>query len=128
MIDLRRLGATTAALALAVALTACGGDADGGSGGSGDGGGSADAVVVEIDFEGDSVTPVGERVEVEAGQPVDLEVTADQPGEIHIHSDPEQELEYESGSTTFKIVIDRPGVVAVESHDLDQVIVQLEVQ
>jgi len=108
---------------VAAALSGCSsGDDDKGDNGT------EDPVVVEITFEDGTVTPSGDRVEVDAGQPVDLEVTADEPGEIHIHSDPEQELEYPAGSKTFKIEIDRPGVVAVESHDLDQVIVQLEVK
>ncbi len=45
-----------------------------------------------------------------------------------MHSDPEQELEYGEGTTTVTIQgIDQPGTVDVESHDLDKVIVQLEV-
>ena len=55
---------------------------------------------IEITFEGDSVTPNGERVEVEVGQPIELVVKADAEGEIHVHSDPEQELAYGAGTTT----------------------------
>jgi hypothetical protein len=62
------------------------------------------------------------------GQEIDLVVTADQPGEIHVHSTPEQELAYEAGTTTLPLTIDQPGVVEVESHDLDLTIVQLEVR
>ena len=121
-------GTTARWIALTVlagaALSACGtDDKDNGSGN-----GSEDPVVVEITFEDGEVTPNGDRIEVDAGQPIDLEVTADEPGEIHVHSDPEQEFEYVAGNTTLEIQIDRPGVVAVESHDLDQVIVQLEVK
>lgn len=83
---------------------------------------------IEITFSGDDVTPNGDRVQVTAGEPVTLDVTADVAGEIHVHSDPEQELEYGAGETSLKLVIDRPGIVEVESHDLDKVIVQLEVQ
>ena len=62
------------------------------------------------------------------GQPVELVVDADAPGEIHVHSDPEQELEYDAGTTTLDLdPIDPPGVVDVESHSLEVVIVQLEV-
>ena len=84
--------------------------------------------MVQITFENGEVDPSGERVDVDAGQPIDLEVTADEPGEIHIHSDPEQEIPYDAGTETIEIQIDKPGVVEVESHDLDQVIVQLEVR
>ncbi len=85
-------------------------------------------VTIEVTFDGDSVTPNGERVDVAVGQPVVLEVTADEAGEIHVHSDPEQELEYAAGTTTLELdPIDKPGVVDVESHDLEATIVQLEV-
>ena len=120
-------GTTARWIALTVlvgaALSACTTeDKDGGEAGP------DDPVVVKITFADGEVEPNGERVEVEAGQPIDLEVTADEPGEIHLHSDPEQELAYTEGTETFEIQIDRPGVVAVESHDLEQVIVQLEVK
>ncbi|WP_183098771.1 hypothetical protein [Nocardioides pelophilus] len=119
-------GTTTRWVALTVlagaALSACGSDD------SGDGDGADDPVVVEITFEDGEVTPNGERVEVDAGQPVDLEVTADAPGSIHLHSDPEQEFEYDAGTETFEIQIDRPGIVEVESHELEVIIVQLEVK
>jgi hypothetical protein len=117
---------TTRWIALAVvtaaALTGCSDD-DNGSGG-----GSDEPAVIEITFEDGEVSPNGDRVEVEAGQPIDLEVTADEPGEIHIHSDPEQQFEYVEGENKFEIQFDRPGIVVVESHDLDKVIVQLEVK
>lgn len=88
----------------------------------------AEPVTVLVTFEGDTVDPSGDRVEVETGQPVELEITADAAGEIHVHSDPEQTLSYDAGSSTVEIEgIDQPGVVEVESHNLDKVIVQLEV-
>ena len=103
-------------------LTACG-DSD-----SPDETGS-EPKVIEVTVEGDSITPNGERVEVAVGQAVELEVTADAAGEIHVHSDPEQELAYDAGESTVTIEgIDTPGVVDVESHDLNKVIVQLEVR
>jgi hypothetical protein len=103
-------------------LAACGDDDTGSSSASGD-----NAAVVEITFSGGSVTPNGERVEVEAGQPIELVVNADEPGELHVHSSPEQELEYPAGTTTLELTLDQPGVVDVESHDPKAVIVQLEV-
>ena len=73
------------------------------------------------------MTPNGERVEVERGQEIELVVKSDEPGELHVHSTPEQELEYGAGTTNLTLVIDEPGVVDVEAHDLEVVIVQLEV-
>lgn len=126
---LRRTGAALVAAALLTTLSACG--SDGGDSGSSGSSGSSSAekpVVVDITVADGSVTPSGDRVEVKAGQPVDLKVTADTAGEIHVHSDPEQEFAYEAGEKTFKLAIDRPGVVTVEDHALDKIIVQLEVR
>ncbi len=103
-------------------LAGCGDDDSGGPPASGD-----DTATVEITFSHGSVTPNGERVEVETGQPVELVVKADEPGELHVHSTPEEEFEYGAGTTTLKLTLDQPGVVDVESHDPKVVIVQLEV-
>ena len=59
----------------------------------------------------------------------ELVVKADAPGEIHVHTKPdEQEFEYAEGTTTLPLTIDKPGLVDIESHDLEKVIVQLEVE
>jgi len=117
---MRRLVATVAILVTTVGLASgCGEDAPVSDAGT--------IETIDITFEAGSVTPNGERIEVAAGQPVDLVVKADEPGEIHVHSEPEQQFAYAAGTTTIKLVIDQPGVVEVESHDLEQVIVQLEV-
>jgi hypothetical protein len=118
----RPLVLVTVLTTVLLALTACG---DNESDPPASGG---EPVTVQVTFEGDSVEPNGTRVEVSTGQPVELEVTADAPGEIHVHSEPEQTLSYDEGSSTVEIEgIDQPGVVDVESHDLDKVIIQLEV-
>ncbi len=115
----RLLAAAVVVLCTMVTVTACGDDS---------GGGSDDVKTIEITFAGDTVTPSGERVEVDANQPIDLVVTADAPGEIHVHSEPEHTISYSKGTDTFEIAIDKPGVVEVESHNLEQIIVQLEVR
>lgn len=119
---MRRALATMTVLLCALPLAACGDEETP----SGDGG---DPLVVEVTFEGDSVTPNGERIEVSTGQDVELEITAEEAGSIHVHSQPEQELEYPAGDSTQTIVgIDTPSTVEVESHSLDKVILQLEVR
>lgn len=128
---MRRALAIAAVLLCTVATsTACGDDSgdDNNGGNGGGGGGGAEIETIEVTFSGDEVTPSGERVEVSAGQPIDLVVTADAPGSIHVHSDPEQEFAYSAGTETFKFEIARPGVVEVESHELEKTIVQLEVR
>lgn len=87
-----------------------------------------EAQVVTITIEGDSVSPNGRKIDVTANEPVILDITADAPGEIHIHSTPEQEIEYDAGHSTHTVTFDRPGVVEVESHTLEKVIVQLQVR
>ena len=115
----RAVGAVLSGVALLAAVTGCGDEEKSGT---------DEVVTIDITIKDGKVDPSGDRVDVAAGQPVDLVVTADEPGELHIHSDPEQQLDFEAGTTTLPIAIDRPGVVAVESHELDQVIVQLEVR
>lgn len=88
-----------------------------------------DVQQIEITIVGDSVTPNGDRVEVAAGQPIELLVESDQPGVIDVHTTPAQEFDYVKGTTTVKLgPIDRPGVIEVESHTLDKTILQLEVR
>jgi hypothetical protein len=123
---MRRVLAAVVLLCTMATVAACGDDsAEGGGGGKER---TSETKTIEITFSGDTVTPSGERVEVGVDQPIDLVVTADKPGEIHVHSVPEQEFAYPEGTKTFKLQIDRPGVVEVESHDLGKVIVQLEVR
>jgi ABC-type glycerol-3-phosphate transport system substrate-binding protein len=117
---MRRLVPLLAALVLALGgLSACGGDSSSSTSGP---------KKIDITFSGDSVTPNGEKVEVGVGQKIQLHVTADAPGEIHVHSTPEQQLEYEQGTTDLTLTIDKPGIVDVESHSLEKTIVQLEVR
>lgn len=116
---LHRAGAVLAGLALIAGLSACGDDSGAKDGTSGD------PVTIDITFEDGSVTPNGDRVDVKVGQPIDLVVTADEPGELHMHTDPEQSISYEAGTKTYQVEIDRPGVVVVESHELDKTVVSL---
>ncbi len=81
---------------------------------------------VEVRFEDGEASPV-ERVRVEPGEELEVVVKADEPGSLHVHTDPEQELDYTAGTTTLTLTIDEPGVVDVESHELEAVVLQLEV-
>ena len=119
------------ALALSLALTACGEDGDtdppagaGSSSTTPDG----DSAAVTVTREGDAFTPNGERVELGVDQTLTLSITADEAGELHVHSTPEQEIAYDEGTSEHEITIDRPGVVEVESHDPDVIVLQLEVR
>jgi plastocyanin len=115
----RRLAAALLLTTAGLALAGCGADdastADPGP------------VTIKVEFKDGTVTPNGDTVEVATGQEVTFEVSADEAGEMHVHSSPDQELAYDAGDSTHTITIDTPGTVDVESHDLDQVIVQLHV-
>lgn len=91
---------------------------------------SADpGVVVDVTLTADGPKPQGERVEVNVGEPITLNVTAEVADEVHVHSDPEVSIDVEAGDETSRtFTIDRPGQVAVESHATHAVIVQLVVR
>ena len=120
----RTLTIATTLLVAALSLTACSDDSSSGSS-SGSSGGSG--TTVDITIKDGKVSPNGERVNAKVGQPVTLNIDADRAGEIHVHSTPEQEIEFAKGTSTKKLTIDQPGIVDVEDHALEQVIVQLEV-
>ena len=83
--------------------------------------------VLNVTVQGDKVTPNGERVKAKIGAPVTINVTANRGGELHVHSTPEQELKYHAGKTALSVTIDKPGIVDIEDHIADVVVVQLEV-
>jgi hypothetical protein len=89
---------------------------------------SPTGTVVRITITGDKVDPSGSRVQVKKGDPVTLLINADKAGELHVHSSPEQHVEFPAGSSAATLTIDQPGVVEVEDHALDKLIVQLEVR
>lgn len=112
----RRLALAVVALATALTIAGCGGDE----------GPDQGPPRIELDLRGDR-TPTLERVEVSAGEEIELVVTADRPGELHVHSEPEQVLEYDDGTTELTLSIDQPGVVDVERHEPESLVLQLEV-
>lgn len=135
-------GSVATVVALTLGLAGCGGSgepdgtpttpspsasasADAKKNSTGDGSG-VNAGTITITFSGDSVDPAGERVEVEVGSEVVLDVTADAPGSLHVHTTPEQEIHYGKGTTSAAVSVDQPGVIEVESHDLGIVVLQLE--
>ena len=116
-------------LVLAASLTACGGSDDADPPSSSQGATSdGDDVTLTVTREGDEFTPNGERVELGVDQTLVLTIDADEAGELHVHSTPEQEITYDAGTSEHELTIDRPGVVEVESHEPDVVLLQLEVR
>ncbi len=138
---LRLLTALGSTAALALALSACGSSSDGSSTSRPSAGDeltatplaqataspAADAKVIAITLEGETVTPSGTGVDVKLNQPVVLNIKADKAGELHVHSTPEKHIEFPAGDSTVTLTLDQPGVVDVEDHALDKLIVQLKV-
>ena len=87
---------------------------------------AATTTSVEITIKAGEASPL-ERVQVEPGEEVELVVKADEPGSLHMHTSPEDELDYTAGTTTLTLIIDEPGVVDVEAHELEALVLQLEV-
>ncbi|GAB3656528.1 hypothetical protein GCM10027596_10840 [Nocardioides korecus] len=122
----------TATLLAAGSLAGCGGSSGSSSTGSS---GTATATpgadgtpTIDITVKNGKITPQGAQVRVKAGAKLTFHVTADAKGEIHVHSSPEHEFEYTAGTTDETITLDSRGVVDVESHTLDKLVVQLEVR
>lgn len=84
--------------------------------------------LIRVHITGDSVTPAGTRVPVSAGKPVTLLITASAAGELHVHSTPERHVSYPKGTSAATLTFDQPGIVEIESHQLEKTIVQLEVR
>lgn len=126
----QRVAAASLASLLALgSLSACAEDTEqGGSGGSSTTTTDSGTTQVQVKISDGTVTPNGERVEAEVGEPIEFVVEADEAGELHVHSTPEQQLAYDEGTTTVELTIDQPGVVEVETHDPEIVVVQLEVR
>jgi hypothetical protein len=117
----RPVAAIAAVLLSAVLLAGCG------SSSSSSTSGPLPTKVIDITISGDSVTPNGELVDVSVGQRIELDVTADKAGEIHVHSSPEQEFQYDQGSSTIVVKpITAPGRVEVESHTLGKTLFTLQ--
>ena len=99
------------------------GSSDASGGGSTEGGNMR----IDITVRGNAVSPSGAELSVKPGTPVTLHVVADRAGELHVHSSPEQQVEFAAGTTNVELRFDRPGVVDIEDHDLDKLVVQLRV-
>jgi len=84
--------------------------------------------VVRIRITDHSVTPDGSEVQATHGKPVSLLIDATTAGELHVHSSPEHHIEYPAGTSVATLTFKNPGVIDVESHALDKLIVQLEVR
>ena len=108
-------------LTAALALAGCGGSA------AEQGDQATKPVQIEVEIENGQVTPAGERVDVEIGQPIRFVVDSDAADEIHVHSTPEHSFSFPAGAENreFRFKLTQPGVVEAELHELGDVIVTI---
>ena len=109
------------AVVLGLTTLGCGGSS--GSSASGSGGTTN---TVDVTIKGDTLTPNGARVTVKLDRPIVFKIDADRAGELHVHATPEQEIPFEAGTSSHRITLTTPGIVEVEDHDLNKVVVQLQ--
>lgn len=89
---------------------------------------AAAGTTIAVTVRGNDLSPNAERVKVGLGEQVTLEIDADRSGEFHVHSTPEQEIAFDAGTTTATLSFDRPGLIEVEEHESDKLLVQFEVR
>ena len=84
--------------------------------------------VVQVTLKDGQITPNGDRIKADAGEPITFDIDADAAGELHFHSTPEQSIDFEPGTSSYDIVIDQPGIVEVELHEPEMLVAQLEIR
>lgn len=88
-----------------------------------------DAVVVEITEQDGQIAADPQIVEAERGQEILLSVDSDAEDEFHLHSEPEQSFEVQTADDQeFAFSIDNGGQYELESHELDILIVKIQVR
>lgn len=83
---------------------------------------------VDVTIQGDSVEPVAEKLTAHVGDTVQLNVDSDRDGELHVHSTPEQTFDFGAGTDTFMVKLEQPGVVDVEEHVSDSLVLRILVK
>ena len=88
---------------------------------------AADSVTIDITIADGQVDPNGEKINVEVGQTIVLNVTSDEHDEVHAHTEGDgYELEVPAGKkVSGEFTLNSPGSYEVESHHLEKVIVIL---
>jgi hypothetical protein len=109
-------GTLAAVLTAVLGLAGC---SDGTSGKA-----SSDATTVEVTIKGDSVEPVGKKVDIGVGGTITVKVDSDRAGELHVHSTPEQTFDFEAGTSSYDVTLDKPGTVDIEEHVSETVLIR----
>jgi len=85
---------------------------------------ATNSVTIDITIADGQMTPSGEKIDVEVGQTIVLNVTSDEHDEVHAHTDGDgYVLEVPAGRTVSgEFTLNSPGSYEVESHHLEKVI------
>ena len=88
---------------------------------------AGNTLTIDIRIANGKTTPSGEKINVQAGEKVILNVTSDTDDEVHAHiGGPGYELQVKAGvPANGEFTIDSPGSFEVESHHLEKIIVIL---
>ncbi|HET6153481.1 MAG TPA: hypothetical protein VFE15_11015 [Marmoricola sp.] len=136
----RALSLAASAVVLAISLTACSSGGTGKEGSRGEPGvtatptaqvtstPAADAKIIKVTFTGSKVSPDGIPVQVTQGQPIVLQISSPKSGQLHVHSSPQEHIDFPAGDSEITLDFKQPGVIDIEDHALNQLIVQLEVR
>jgi hypothetical protein len=113
-------------LVATLALAGCGGSSGGETTSSGSSS-QTKPLDIHVKIANGEVTPAGERVDATVGQPIRMIVDSDAADELHVHSTPEHEFEVPANAhgKVYKFTLQQPGVVEVELHGLDEVVVSI---
>ena len=83
--------------------------------------------VINVTVKGNDITPNGDRVDAKVGEPVTINVTTTATASCTCTPRPSRSWTYSKGKTTLHVTVDTPGVVDIEDHIADVVVVQLQV-
>lgn len=84
---------------------------------------------VDIAIANGTGTPANAALQGKVWQPITLNVSSDAVDELHAHSVPDHEFPVEARTgQMFQFVVDVPGQMDVELHDLDRTVASIQVQ
>lgn len=89
----------------------------------------SDRTTVDITIANGTVTPTNGQASASVGKPIVLQVSSDTADQLHVHSVPEHTFPVEPRPVqSFEFIVDVPGQVDVELHDLNRTVVTIQVR
>ena len=86
-------------------------------------------LLLDVTIKGGEVTPTNEPLQGAVGEPVVIRVNSDAADQLHVHSNPEHTFTVEpKNGQQFQFVVDVPGKVDVELHELGRTVATITVQ